>query len=443
MEPTISFFTNKATQCVELIVMVSNEFVLRALPGVHKGKDQAVEYWTSISPLDLQNYLTSHFEVSRFLWDSIEDEGTKGEEWDYADGLVWEVSPVQLWAKGHTLTKDFVRSIAEFMGNGDEFVVGDIVLEYPDFEPGNERARVKDSLGHNERRCPWCGITGLAAFNFFTPDLLNYAEQYLDLESPVLWTDGVWSDASVDSKSSESTYIERGESLISCPNCSAVFLASTIEATNPPGDFEPSRFETWIQPGRCALSDALAKRTDAKFVEANLDQTLRYLKENLELNQMINWEQWTAAQQVVSWASYLIRRGEPLTGYQDQLGRQLLKQFSQRVSQIVEGTLESMSPNYKYEPGMRILRHHFELFEAIPLANMARISRTSEDFEASEMASEYFQEHFESISTSEDLDALDIYIEQRKLLDKVLNLIGDARWAVHSGELGTSEQPLA
>ncbi len=435
MEPTISFFTNKATECVELIVMVSNEFVLRALPGVHKGKDHAVEYWTSISMPELQGYLSSDYEVARFLWGSMEKEETKEEEWNYSDALVWEIPPVQLWAKGHTLSRDYVESVADYMGDGDEFTVGDIVLEYPEFEPAESTSSVKDSIDRNERLCPWCGITGQKAFNYFTPNLLNYAELYLDFESPVLWTDGVWSDGGVDSSCMASSYTERGDSVISCPSCKAVFLASTIEGNTQVSGYETGNVESWIQPGTCARSEAKLQRTEAKFVEASLDQTLSYFKANLEHDPMINWEQWTAAQQVVGWASYLIRKGEQLTSRQDELGRQLLTQFSERVSQIKEGTLEAMSPHYRYEPDEEHRWHKFELFEAIPLANVSRIVRESEIQSSYAISGEDFKRDFEVLSERTDMDELYLYIEQRKLLNSALGMMGDSRWAVHSGEL--------
>lgn len=416
--------------------MASNQFLMRALPGVHRGPDVPVNYWTACAPEDIAPFLTDRFEVSRFLWDSMEEESTSAPDWDSADGMAWEIPLVQAWAQGLVITLTEDDLVSEYMGEGNEFTYIDILNEFPEFEPVS-KAQPKESLDAKERTCPWCGVRAQKAYNVFQPDFATYSSERDDLSDPVLWTDGVWWEAGIDPDCQSDGYNQFGEHLIGCPACDAVFLTSAIEAVaNTQTTF--SGAQSWILPGKFAKAELSDNHVDGAFRQAHIDLCLDFLSRNLESEGLINWEQWTAAQQLVGWASYDSRRGDDLTPDQDQRGRSLLAQFCDRVGQIKEGTLGAMSPMwsaYSQDRDPDYFEYQYPLEESIPLANMFRIIG---DFQqASRFAGLQFidYENLEELENQNSFDEVELFKCQREWLLNRLIRNRDNRWAAASDQL--------
>lgn len=435
MEPTVTLFVGKRSQQVEFIVMVTDGFIMRALPGAHRGSDVGVEYWTTCPPADLAPFLTANYEVSRYLWDSAGEGTAAGPEFDFEDGLAWEVPPVQSWAKGEPIPQAHVLQISEYLGDGDEFTVGDIAMEFPEFDgPIQEPVEMVRRL--QGPKCLWCGIMASRAYNFTSPDYDRYAERRHSLTNPILWTDGVWYDQISDPDFAESTPTQFGDSLLTCMACSSVFLASELEAATSASGLSRGSYPPFISPGSVAQGELAGEVSDLKIVHAGLEETLGYLKKLQKIDSLISWAEWVSAQQLVGLATYEARCGRELSPEQDKLGRELLTVFCGRIGQILEGTIGSM---YAGADSMRMhldpnyFLHQYPHEEEIPLANMYRIVG---DFDRASRGGRSPFETFEELEYADSFEEITLYAAQRQWLLAKLISKNDTRWAVASNLLG-------
>lgn len=428
-------FVGKRTQAVEFIVMVTDRFAMRAIPRAHRGTDQGVEYWTSCSRDELDPFLTFGFEVWRYDWSSVSDEpgSGSGPEFDYEDGLAWEVLPVQAWAKGEPLSRDLVASIADYMGDASEFSYDDIMWEFPEFDESGPLAVRRESP--EARRCLWCDIAGVKSYSFIAPDYADYAEQTHSFDDPVLWTDGVWSHAGGNPDDSLDFPTQFGDRLVACETCSAVFLASDLESRYSQDNANSVRFRSQVSPGTVEVGELSKDARGNSIVAADFNQTLAHIERLQQLNEFSFWGQWVAAQQLVGCASQMARRGLSLTPEQDKRGREALAAVSRGIEGILEGTIGSMYAGFNsyeslHDPNYLTYQHPHE--ETIPLANIRRIAG---DFErASYFGGGYF-DSFEELELDHSLDAMSRYAEQRQWLLKRLVSSEDSRWAASSADI--------
>lgn len=134
---TFVFYAHRRTQLIAFITMsvsASGAPVLKALQGVHQGPDVAVEYWDLTSRVEVESFLTEEYELFRFDWKQDDEETQKGPEWDFEDALAWEITPVQRWAKGESLTVEDVDSLSEWLGIGVGYNFDDVLAGFPNLE---------------------------------------------------------------------------------------------------------------------------------------------------------------------------------------------------------------------------------------------------------------------------------------------------------------------
>jgi len=258
-----------------------------------------------------------------------------------------------------------------------------------------------------------------------------------NMENPVLWTDGAWSEGGVDPDCKNSIDNQYGDSVVRCPACRALFLASVVQLPGS-NEYQIRRAaQEFVLPGNVAKGHFEKTLSEEWILSAQLDQTLDYLDQNLKDAGMISWSQWTAAQQIVNWVSYIIRTGDSITEEQDARGRRLLAELCKRFSQIQEGTLGFDYPFNNVSSEMddeNFFDHTHTLEERFPMANMRRIAGDWHEIYHT-LGNNLF-----NIGSLEDLEKqglheFDEYIIRRRLLLKQLNDNKDSRWAVHSGEL--------
>ena len=412
--------------------MPSQNYVLCAVPGAFKGVGVPVEYWTSCYPEDLKEYLNNKYEFWKYDIDSETDDTLEAPEQETGDYLSWEYPPVQMFAKNEVISRDFLASCSRLLGLGNEFSFQEVAAEFPNFidRPGKRIESRANSK--NDRTCPWCLVTAIKRYNFFRPDYNEFAEAPFETDNPVLWTDGCWSEVGVDQDTETFMDNQYGDSLVCCPACNALFLASRLE-----NESERSYIgAAFVAPGKYTKGHFESSLSDEWIVFASLDKTLEYLEQSQDARGDL-WSQWTASQQVINWMSYLTRKGQDISPQQDQRARALLVRFRKSMSGIIEGTLgafygfvdvieESSDSNY--------WDHTYALEESFALANLRRIIGDWHEIEYA-LGSNLDG----SQSVEEMIEAgwgeFDQYIMRRRLLLRSLIDMKDTRWAVHSGEL--------
>lgn len=433
---TYVWFVSRYYGEVSFIAMVADNFVTRALFKSFYDPE-VVSYWKTCLPEDIEHYLTSDYEVWIDDLSTLSDEPGSGAEIDPEDELSWEMEPVQLWVKGEAIYRDFVAKNSELIGLGDEFTFQDVAAEFPSKREVMKARLEKLSRSKTDRVCPWCGVTAVRRYNFTRPYFDEESEMPSNMENPVLWTDGAWSESGVDPDCKNSIENQYGDSVVSCPSCNALFLASVLEAYGS-DDYQASRAASeFISPGRVEEGFFEKTLSEEWILTAQLDQSLDYLEQNLETSGLISWSQWTAAQQIVNRVSYIIRIGDSITEEQDIRGRRLLAEVCKRFSQIQEGTLGFDYAFNKVSIEMNdenFFDHTHTLEERFPMANMRRIAADWHEIHHT-LGNNLF-----NIGSLEDLEKqglheFDEYIIRRRLLLDYLNENKDSRWAVHSGEL--------
>jgi hypothetical protein len=108
---------------------------------------------------------------------------------------------------------------------------------------------------------------------------------------------------------------------------------------------------------------------------ANLTESIKFLAGSLVNSKLIDWAQWTAAQQVIISAAHEVRAGKSLDEDTVVKIKELISQFLERLSQIKEGTLGAMYPysNFAAQNASSQDFEYYEAFERPALANMQRI----------------------------------------------------------------------
>lgn len=433
---TYVWFVSRQNGEVSFIAMAADNFVTRALPKSFYDSE-AVSYWTTCLPEDLVPFLTADYEVWIDDLSMLSDEPGSGAEIDPKDEISWEMEPVQLWVKGEPISRDFVAKNSELIGFGDEFTFQDVASEFPSKREVMKARLEKLSRSTTDIACPWCGVTAVRRYNFTRPFFDEESEMPSNMDNPVLWTDGAWSETGVDPDCKNFIENQFGDSVVICPACNALFLASAVEL---PGSDEyqiQRAVSEFVLPGQVAKGLFEKTLSEEWILSAQLDQTMDYLEQNLEASGLITWSQWTAAQQVVNWVSYIIRTGDAISTEQDSRARSLIAEICSRFSQIKEGTLgfdyafNDVSSDMDDE---NFFVHTYVLEEALPKANMRRIAGDWHEIEYT-LGRNLFE-----IGSLEDLEEqglheFDEYIIRRRLVLRDLIENKDTRWAVHSGEL--------
>ena len=428
---TVVLIVDRKSSLVEYIAMPAQHFISRARPGAFKGVGVAVEYWTGCYPEDLEPYLNDKYEFWLYDTDSESDEPVDSSIEETDDALTWEFTPVQMFAKTEPITKEFAFSCSSFIGFGNEFTFEEVAAEFPNFISRPEKPLESRLKTKTDRKCPWCLVTAEKRYNFFRPDYNDYAEAPFDMDNPVLWTDGCWSETGVEPDNRTSMDNQYGDSVVCCPACSALFLASRVEKeiTFPA--------EAFIAPGKYTKGHFESTLSEQCIVFAGLDETLDYLEQNLAATGEV-WSQWTATQQVINWMSYLTRTGQEISPKQDKRARALLVGFHESIGGIIEGTLGTLNGFVDVTEEAFSDSDYwgttYELEENIQLANLRRIIGVNADD-----LTAWAPSH-DGLSLDEMVDAdssaLDQYISRRRLLLGHPLVKKDTRWAIHSGEIG-------
>jgi hypothetical protein len=268
-----------------------------------------------------------------------------------------------------------------------------------------------------------------------------------EMENPVLWTDGAWSEDGIDPDSTEFIENQYGDCVVACPACGALFLASMVEpydsiAYKAPTEYEGQReyrleraSQELVVPGTVDKGHFEKTLSEEWILTANLEQTLNYAEAALERNGPF-WSEWTAAQQLVNWVSHLERIGDSITPEQDERGRKALVRFIRSTEGILEGVFGSYYAYTNFEneyPDENFWIHAHALEESIPFRNIMRIASFESEFDS------FPPPNVLGVRTLEELDRepsydFDEYIIRRQLLIHELKAKKDYRWAVHSRE---------
>jgi hypothetical protein len=430
--------------------MASNFFVMRSLPNSHKGADDPSDFWTTCQPEEMDPYLNSGYEVWLYDIDSLPNEYGDGDIEDLEDPISWEFPPVQRWVMGQEVSRDFVAKNSQLIGLGDEFTFKDVEAEFPLIKLPPMPKLEKPSRSKTDRVCPWCGVTAVRRYNFTRPDYGRESEMPEEMENPVLWTDGAWSEDGIDPDSTEFIENQYGDCVVACPACTALFLASMVEPYDSivykaPTEYEGQREyrveragRELVVPGTVAKGHFDKTLSEEWILTATLEQTLGYLEAALD-KRITFWSEWTAAQQLVNWVSHLERIGDSITPENDERGRKALARFIKSTEGMLEGVFGS---HYAYTnveneySDENYWIHTHALEESIPLRNIMRIASFESEFDSSPPSNVL------GIYTLEELDRepsydFDEYIIRRQLLIHELKAKKDYRWAVHSGELNS------
>jgi hypothetical protein len=191
-----------------------------------------------------------------------------------------------------------------------------------------------------------------------------------------------------------------------------------------------------VVPGIVAKGHFEKTLSEEWILTATLEQTLGYLEAALD-KRITFWSEWTAAQQLVNWASHLERIGDSITPEQDERGRKALARFIKSTEGMLEGVFGS---HYAYTnveneySDENYWIHTHALEESIPFRNIMRIASFESEFDS------FPPPNVLGIRTLEELDRepnydFDEYIIRRQLLVHELKAKKNYRWAVHSGEL--------
>jgi hypothetical protein len=420
--------------------MPSQNYVLCAIPGAFKGVGVPVEYWTSCYPEDLEDFLNNKYEFWKYDIDSATDDKVDTPEQETGDYLSWEYPPVQMFAKREGISREFVASCSRLLGLGNEFSFQEVAAEFPNFIARPAKRIESRANSKNDRTCPWCNVTAVKRYNFFRPDYNEFTEAPYEMDNPVLWTDGCWSEVGVDQDTETFMDNQYGDSVVCCPACSALFLASRLEKESERAEIEASGrlfpADAFVAPGKHKKGHFESSLSDEWIVFASLDKTLDYLEQGQDARGDL-WSKWTASQQVINWMSYLTRTGKAVSPEQDQRARDLLLRFRESMSEIIEGTLgafygfvdvieESSDPNY--------WDHAHALEESFALANLRRIIGDWHEIEFT------LGGNLDGVKTVQEIQnsgwsEFDQYIMRRRLLLSSLIETKETRWAVHSGEI--------
>lgn len=434
---TVVLIVSRESGFVDFIAMPIQRFITRAIPGSYKGPGVFVHYWDGCYEEDLDPYLTEKYEFWIYTTDSENEDSQTDPDFDSEDGLAWEFTPVQMFAKGQPIGRDYFENRSKFIGMGNEFTFNDVLEEFPNQipKPAPRLERIDRSVIH--RICPWCGMTAVRRYNFHREDFFEISEEPYELEmvNPVVWTDGAWSDGGYDEDNTAVLGNQYGDCVVCCPACQALFLASDVEPKSGAHDSSQNSALHFVAPGGYSKGHFRGSLSEDWILTAQLDQSMDYLEQSLATGKLIEWSHWTAAQQVVNFISHHLRTGGTLTSDPDEKARTLIQDVVHRTKQVYEGTLGSMYPHnnvFEESKEENFWEHTFALEEGLPLANMRRIARDWHEIEVT------LGENYTGIEDLQGLERtgwseLDQYILRRRLLLRDLIAKRDSSWAVHSG----------
>lgn len=383
---TIILFVENTTGEVVFITMSESHFkptlVLKAIRGAYKGEGVLVDFWQTCKPEEVDKFFTSDYQLYKYDWESLDDETPISDDpaWDDASGIMWEIEPVQKWAKNETITASELEPHAEWLGYGVGFSVADYALDFNDEIPdlvevnaeGLKTSQLTKTPKESSVDCPACSKKQERRFNVYKTKLDELAENCLSLEDAIVWSDGTWQGQGADEGEVIEMPNEHDDAVLVCGNCGGMFLLSDVVYREPDAQLQSHIYLHSLNSDLTAYEVADA----ANWLRAaNLKESIAYLASSLANSTMIDWAQWTAAQQVITCASDEIREGNSLNENTVAEIRQLIAQFLDRLSQILEGTLGAMYP-YRDWMSTDASRLDFELYESIEepaLANMERI----------------------------------------------------------------------
>ena len=368
------------------IIMTDGAFPLSAIFSAETKTPSTARYWQPVDIGFISSYLNENVEIYEYDPDS-EDEGTDLlESLDPDDELAWEIPPVQEWVKGRELNRGRVDQISHFLGFGSGFVAEEVIAGDVHRKLGEDEAPKPElTRSRPERpRCLWCQVPVDRRYNFNRNAVMEMGD-FQDFESPVFWSDGVVTEkgAQAGRELSENHY---GDCVISCSACGAMFLASKFESAYPRSYFYQDH-ASWSTNDQLVIEGSCEEGSNENRVEeatlgcSNLAGTFRFLK-RAQANNLINWSEWTALQQVINWLADEDRQAkleEKTFHFPEAEGiKNSIVLFLERTRQIKIGTLGGLSPfiemHHEELQDENFPIHNQEVQEVLPMANMLRIA---------------------------------------------------------------------
>lgn len=342
------------------------------------------DYWQSVNADFISEFLNENFELYEYDLDSEDNESSSAKNLDPADELAWEIPAVQEWVKGRELDRDQVDRVSYFLGLGSGFIAEEVIAGDL-YRQVSGSLKPKPSIPKAEPAgCLWCLVPVKRQYNFERDEPMSLYDLE-DFENPIIWADGFVAERE-DTETEQLFPNHYGDCVVACSACGAMFLASAIEKEHPRANWYPDH-ESWHGGSRVILEGSCARGANdwveepAILTLSKVTETMQFLK-LAQSEILINWEEWTALQQAVNWLAYEDRRTK-LEGKRFHFeGAEELKdaiiQFANRVGQIKEGTLGSMSPfqqmHSENSRDENFFIHNYEVQELLPVANMMRIS---------------------------------------------------------------------
>lgn len=342
------------------------------------------DYWQLASADFINNFLNENFELYEYDLDSEDDESDLAANPDPADELAWEIPPVQEWVRGQELDRDQVDRVSHFLGFGSGFIAEEIIAATLRSQHSGEPITKPSVPKAEQARCLWCLVPAERRYNFDRDEPMSKFDVE-GFDRPVVWSDGFVMEQG-DKDADQLFPNHYGDCVIACSECGAMFLASAFEKEHPRVQWYPDH-EGWhsssqlVVKGSCSQGANESEEMQAILTWSKPAQTIRFLRQ-AQSESLINWEEWTALQQVVNWLADEDRQAKLNgTGFHFVAAEELkeaIRKFVNRSGQIKEGTLGSMAPFYQMHSEKMMdenfFVHDYEVQEVLPVANMMRIS---------------------------------------------------------------------
>jgi hypothetical protein len=383
---TVILFVDNASQEVVFITMSESHFkptlVMKAVRGAYKGEGVLVDFWETCRPQEVEKFFTSNYQLYKYDWDNLVKTSVQNDDpaWDDESGIMWEIVPVQKWARNETITANELEPLAEWLGYGAGYSVADYAVDFSgelpeliDLDEIESRSIQQNQLPNNASvGCPGCSKKQERRFNINKTDLDELAENCLSLEDAIVWSDGAWQGQGADEGEIVEMPNEHDDAVLACGNCGCMFLQSDVVYREP-----GAKLRNYMHQYSPGSNSATYENGDAAnwLRTANLNESVTYLAGSLANSKLIDWSQWTAAQQVMISAADEIRSGKSLDENAALKIKELIAQLLERLSQIMEGTLGAMDPysSITVENASSLDFEYYEAIERPGLANMQRI----------------------------------------------------------------------